>query len=159
MQETWARSLGWEDPLEKGMTTHSSIFTWRIPWTEEPGGLQSIGSQRVEHDQVTKHAHSTLLILIVVGDALPVVPQLYFLPFWDLQEDSKPSPFLSNGCGICYLWIYYFSFLLWSFINKYFPPKSLRFKKCCSFFWGGLAIFVWLGKISYMSNYNRSINS
>ena len=43
-------SLGQEDPLEKGMATHSSIIAWRIPWTEEPGGLQSIGSQRVEHD-------------------------------------------------------------------------------------------------------------
>ena len=43
--ETRIRSLGWEDSLEKGMTTYSSIFAWRIPWTEEPGGLQSIGSQ------------------------------------------------------------------------------------------------------------------
>ena len=50
MQETWVRSLGWEDPLEKEMATHSSILAWRIPWTEEPDGLQSMGSQRVEHD-------------------------------------------------------------------------------------------------------------
>ena len=45
----WVRSLGWEDPLEEEMATHSSIFAWRIPWTEEPSGL-SIGSQRVRHD-------------------------------------------------------------------------------------------------------------
>ena len=45
MQEMWVRSLGWEDPLEKGMATHSSIPAWRIPWTEEPGELQSMGSQ------------------------------------------------------------------------------------------------------------------
>ena len=45
MRETWVRSLGWEDPLEKGKATHSSILAWRIPWTEEPGGLQSMGSQ------------------------------------------------------------------------------------------------------------------
>ena len=45
--ETQARSLGWEDPLEKEMATHSRILAWRIPWTEEPGGLQSTGSQRV----------------------------------------------------------------------------------------------------------------
>ena len=45
MQETWVLSLGWEDPLEKEMATHSSILAWRIPWTEEPGGLQSMGSQ------------------------------------------------------------------------------------------------------------------
>ena len=45
MQDTWIRSLGWEDPLEKEMATHSSILAWRIPWTEEPGGLRSMGSQ------------------------------------------------------------------------------------------------------------------
>ena len=50
VQETWVRSLGWEDPLEKEMATHSSILAWEIPWTEEPGGLQSTGSQRVRHD-------------------------------------------------------------------------------------------------------------
>ena len=43
VQETWVRYLGWEDPLEKEMATHSSILAWRIPWTEEPGGLQSMG--------------------------------------------------------------------------------------------------------------------
>ena len=48
-QETWVRSLGWEDPLEKEMATHSSILAWRIPRMEEPGGLQSMGSQRVGH--------------------------------------------------------------------------------------------------------------
>ena len=49
-QETWVRPLGWEDPLEEGMATHSSTLAWRIPRTEEPGGLQSMGSQRVVHD-------------------------------------------------------------------------------------------------------------
>ena len=47
--ETWVPSLGWEDPLEEGMATHSGILAWRIPWTEEAGELQSMGSQRVEH--------------------------------------------------------------------------------------------------------------
>ena len=58
-------SLGWEDPLEKEMATHSSILAWRIPWTEEPGGPQSMASQRVRHDLVTnthmytdKHSHN-----------------------------------------------------------------------------------------------------
>ena len=50
MQETWARSLGRENPLEEDMATHSSILAWKIPWTKEPGGLQSIGSQKVRHD-------------------------------------------------------------------------------------------------------------
>ena len=49
MKETRVHSLGQEDPLEKGMGTHSNILAWRIPWTEEPGGLQSMGSQRVRH--------------------------------------------------------------------------------------------------------------
>ena len=48
--DTWARSLGWGDPLEKEMATHSSILAWRIPWTGEPGGLQSMGLQRVRQD-------------------------------------------------------------------------------------------------------------
>ena len=50
MQETWIPSLGWEDPLEEEMATPSSIRAWRIPWTEAPGGLQSMGSQRVRQD-------------------------------------------------------------------------------------------------------------
>ena len=53
MWEIWVQSLGQEDPLEKGMANHSSIFAWRIPWTEEPGGLQSMGSQRVRHNWAT----------------------------------------------------------------------------------------------------------
>ena len=50
IRETWVRSLGQEDPLEKEMASHSSILAWRIPWVEESGGLQSMGSQRVRHD-------------------------------------------------------------------------------------------------------------
>ena len=53
MREIWVQSLGWEDFLEKGMANHSSIFAWRIPWTEKPGRLQSMGSQRVRHDWAT----------------------------------------------------------------------------------------------------------
>ena len=49
-EESRVRFLGWEDPLEKGVATHSSILAWEIPWAEEPGGLQSMGSQRVRHD-------------------------------------------------------------------------------------------------------------
>ena len=53
IQESWVRSLGSEDPLEKGTGTHSSILSWRIPWTEEPARLQSMGLQRVKHSRVT----------------------------------------------------------------------------------------------------------
>ena len=58
MRETWVWSLGQEDRLQKGVATHSSILAWRIPWTEEPGGLQSMGLQSVRHDWVTKHTHT-----------------------------------------------------------------------------------------------------
>ena len=54
VQETWAPSLGQEDALEKEMTTHSSVLAWKIPWIEEPGGLQSMGLQRVRHDFATE---------------------------------------------------------------------------------------------------------
>ena len=53
MLETWVQSLGWDDPLEKGTAILSSILAWRIPWTEEPGKLQSMGSQRIRHDRAT----------------------------------------------------------------------------------------------------------
>ena len=57
----WVQSLGWEDPLEEGMATHSSILAWRIPWTEESGGLQSIGSQELDMTEATEHAHTLML--------------------------------------------------------------------------------------------------
>ena len=55
------QSLGWEDPLEEGMATHSSILAWRIPWTEEPGGLQSWGRKELDTNEATDHAHTGLL--------------------------------------------------------------------------------------------------
>ena len=61
MQETQVRSLGQEDPLEEEMGTHSSILAWEIPWTEESGGLQSMGSQRVQQDLSTKQQQCLLL--------------------------------------------------------------------------------------------------
>ena len=57
MQETRVRSLGWEDPLEKGMANHASILAWRIPWTEEPGGLQPMGL-RIGHNSAIKHKYN-----------------------------------------------------------------------------------------------------
>ena len=53
MQETWVQPLGWEDPLEKGMAKHSSILAWKIPWIEEPDGLQSMGSQELDTTECT----------------------------------------------------------------------------------------------------------
>ena len=69
--ETQVQSLGQEDPLEKGMATHSSILGWEIPWTEEPGGLQSMRSQRVRHDMATKMTSSLGLSPLMVLMAVP----------------------------------------------------------------------------------------
>ena len=68
MQETQVWSLGREDPLEKGMATYSSILAWRISWTEEPGGLESMGLQRVGHDWATKHEHEQSLMQVQLAD-------------------------------------------------------------------------------------------
>ena len=59
--ENWVQSLGWEDPLEKEMETQSSILAWDVPWTEEPGGLQSMGLQRVGHYLATTHTFYTVI--------------------------------------------------------------------------------------------------
>ena len=68
MRETWVQSLGWEDPLEKEMTTHSSILAWRIPWTEKPGGLQSMGSQsQIRLKRLSMHAACSNYILDCVS--------------------------------------------------------------------------------------------
>ena len=80
MWETWVRSMGWEDPLEESMATHSSILAWRIPWTEEPGGLQSMGLQRVRHNSATKHStaqHSFISSPLFPKIIPKAVPPLY----------------------------------------------------------------------------------
>ena len=61
VQETWVRSLGLEDPLEKEMATHTNTLAWIIPWTEEPGGPQSMGSQRDRHDWASEHSTASTI--------------------------------------------------------------------------------------------------
>ena len=65
MWETQVWPLSWEDPLEEGIATYSSILTWRIPWTEEPGGLRSMGWQRVRHDWAT-NSFTTIIIFFIL---------------------------------------------------------------------------------------------
>ena len=69
MQETWVQSLGREDPLERGMATHSNILAWETPWTEEPGRLQSMGSQRVRHDLAIKQQQEEWIGSLGLADA------------------------------------------------------------------------------------------
>ena len=74
MQETWVQSLGWEDPLEKGRATHSSILSWRSPWTEEPNRLQFMGSQRVGYDWATNvHIHMCVCGRWSIGGNFPAL--------------------------------------------------------------------------------------
>ena len=126
MQETWVWSLGWEDPLEKGIASHSSVLAWRIPWTEEPGGLQFMGSQRVRHNWAT--SMFTLLHhwvwyrkksrLGVQSPELGFFLSLHFLPS-SLFHPSflsvlLPSSFTSIHPSI-------------SFLSPSFPPPLLSF--------------------------------
>ena len=83
MQETWVQSLGREDPLEKGMAIHSSTIAWKIPWTEEPGRLQSMESQRVGHDRATA-LHLVLLSTHRKKTALQVF-------YFNLSEHQVPT--------------------------------------------------------------------
>ena len=86
MRETWVRSLGWEDPLEKEMAAHSSTLAWKIPWTEEPGRLQPMGSQRVGHDWTT--SLSLLWWLFIVTT---VVRKQTCLFFFVVASDSRQT--------------------------------------------------------------------
>ena len=83
MRETQVRFLGWEDPLEKDMATHSSTLAWRIPWKEEPGRLQSMGLQRVRHDWVTNYYYP-----LIIQYALDfwVITKNLFLVTWSFQQ-------------------------------------------------------------------------
>ena len=103
MQETQVWSLGPEDPLEEGMATHSTILAWRIPWTEEPGGLQSIRSQRVGHDwrdRTRTHLRKTLMKPCGVKTKIQCVSQGFL---WSLRK--KEASLISIGArSLCDHW-------------------------------------------------------
>ena len=87
MQETWVQSLGWEDPLEKRMATHSSTLAWKIPWTEEPGKLQSMGSQRIRHDWAT----NTFTLNIFVQLLFNQIKEIYKEEIYKIVTESKDN--------------------------------------------------------------------
>ena len=89
MQETWVRSLGREDPLEKEMATHCSVLAWRIPWTEEPGGLQSTGSQGVRHDWAASIHFCNSVTLWVIR---PPIGGFLWQEGRSVSKDSKSLP-------------------------------------------------------------------
>ena len=100
VQETRVRSLGWEDLLEKEMATHSSILAWRIPWTEEPGGLQSMGWQRVGHNWATSLSLScyTWRLLREWIRRVLIARENIFFYFFNFV------PICDDGCSLNLLW-------------------------------------------------------
>ena len=93
MRETWVQSLGWEDLLEKAMAPHSSILAWKIPWTEEPGGLHSKESQRVRHDWVTSLSFfNQIYVKFDCGqNNLLIAPNSYVFITAENLDDSQNS--------------------------------------------------------------------
>ena len=88
MQEIWAWTLGWEDPLEKGLATHFSILAWMIPWAEEHGRLQSMGSQRVRHNWATKPTYLNTTLCCLSG-YIPMASPKGDLPWWLSGKESS----------------------------------------------------------------------
>ena len=119
MWETWVRSLGWKDPLEEGMATHSSILAWRILWTEEPGGLQSMGLQRIGQTEwlSTKHWLYSLCCTVYSYSLLilSIMDFTYLSPIPLLPLTSSISP-LGPLVYSLYLYSLSPSFLLYSLL-------------------------------------------
>ena len=147
MQETRVQLLGWEDPLEKGMVTYSSILAQRIPWTQEPDGLQSMGSQKIRHHLVGTCAHQCLLrIYNVLGIAFShwftvcketqanctsvcmCIPSQLHLTLWDLMDCSP-----SGSCvhGIFQTWI--LEWVAISYSRGSSKPRDGPWVSCISF--------------------------
>ena len=108
MQVTWFWSLSWEDPLEKERETHSRIFAWRTPWTEEPGGLQSMGSQRVGHDWVTKFHFRFNLSLLWWKNLICLAE----LGMWIFTYSEKTYSVCFALLALFFFWQYWFLDLL-----------------------------------------------
>ena len=96
MQETWVWSQDWEDALEEDMTICSSILAWEIPWTEEPGGLQSMGSQGVGHNWVTEHTHTHALSHMLISGQAGIQTKLFSSRSRTLN-DYKPYCLQTHG--------------------------------------------------------------
>ena len=160
MQETWVQSLGWEDPLEKGLATHSSILAWRIRWIEEPDRLQSMGSQRVGHYWTTlihSLTHSFTLSLY------------FFILLWSDIYFPVSQFFISGGQSIgtsvltlLFCYIKQLSLLLCLFLEIISIPKDDKHGK---FYMGDshvisvpvvhiVSIFVYWPGINYLPNYS-----
>ena len=125
MQVTRVWSLGWKDPLEKGMAAHSSILAWRIPWTEEPGGLQSRGSQRVGHDWVTAHTcvrKERALTKVSPSSSMPALDPAWAISITHPMVGTLLKPQRELSAGHCH------SLLLSSFRDSLFFQIMIKRK-------------------------------
>ena len=143
MQETRVQSLHWEDPLEKGMAIHSSILAWRIPWTEEPGGLQSMGSQRVGHSWATD-----------TYKYLPLKLALYYTVFREPNrgmKDRDTAMMDTNGRTTSQpLWG---KLMLWIFHNQYGWLTQLNHyggNLCYEYFTTNMGDLLRAGSLSFL---------
>ena len=143
MQETWVRSLSWEDPLETEMATHSSILAWRISWTQEPGGLQSMGLQRVRHNLETNTICETVdedlegMQMWKAAWTCSLCPSLLCRDFMDLCACSV-TKFTVPLSGVFYWWLGSFSsYNFKSFVTcseKSFQITPLKVDSPCTYF-------------------------
>ena len=121
--ETWVRSLGWEDSLEEGMATHSSVLAWRIPRTEEPGRLQSMGSQRVRHNWATQHS-TVRICQSPIPNFIPLHPTqacgFSSSHVWIWELDYKESGVPKNWC----FWTVVFKRDSWESLGLQGDPAS-----------------------------------
>ena len=126
-QETWVRSLDWEDPLEEGMATHPSILAWRIPWTEEPGGLQSVGSQELDTTEWLSLHFTSLRKLLSFNLSLE---KLILFQVFDLYSPQILIIMIFELLSLNHLGFTYFSVPCTLY---FFFPFSLTISAICSF--------------------------
>ena len=150
MRETWVWALGWEDPLEKEMAIHSSTLAWKIPRTEEPGGLQSMGSQRAGHNWVTslhfsKDPVHTVLQSVPLTLQQPLLTHASARDSWTLTSKSG-----SVSCGVT-------APFSWVLVHTRFclcPPTSLPPVQCpSSQGYGFSSGQVWMWELNYEENW------
>ena len=137
MWETWVWSLGWEDTLEEGMATHASFLAWRTPGTEEPCGLQSMGSQRVRHDWATKH-----IFLFVTADTF-ISPSLITLCLFQCLLVAK-LPIYNKGWHCNFL-----DLVMPCPLHQHFLNQPLR-----TYFINILTVTIYLPLLSFLVIYS-----
>ena len=122
MQETWVQSLGQKDLLGKKIATHSSILAWKFPWTEEPGRLQSTGSQRAGHNRATEHTHTQEMDNLISWKRDWISWVLIAFKYLELYLEKNREVCLKAHCGFIHFtesfWLFHRQKCCWSELNK-----------------------------------------